>query len=418
MSSLLVQRPAPGGDQPVVLDAEVAGQLFALIGKSDLIAKGQVLLVSIAPIRRALAERWDQRKDQVWSLTDRHLQRRLTATDVCKRADEVHFLVAAPELTPVAVQAICYRALTDVVAHFLGEARAVDLEISQVCDLSADHVRLRPFSEAELLQADVAAPAGRSAAVQTTSLASLASWPLKAADGQDLRVSFALDPVLDLKAWAMAGHRIESRIVNQKTDVELTTLQRRSLLPRDFERIDLAALERGLSRVAGVESFDRPRLIIQLSFASLSNSRARAALLDCAREQQHVLHHAAICELVDVEPGIPTGRLTDVTSLIRGFFRSIWVQVEPGRATVEAALAAKASGLTVRAGDLGEDPEQIARGMRQFMTLVKQRNVLLTVTSLPTTDLMIDALMTGFTHATLRASRPPDRFAEEPPAGD
>ena len=233
---------------------------------------------------------------------------------------------------------------------------------------------------------------------------------LQAGDGQDLRVSFAVDPVMDLKAWAMAGHRIESRIVNLQTDVELTTAQRRSLLPRDFERIDLAALERGLSRVAGVESFDRPRLVIQLSFASLSNGRARAALLDRARELQHVLRHAAICELVDLEPGVPIGRLTEVTSLIRGFFRSLWVQVEPSRAAIEAAHAAQASGLTIRADALGQTPEQIAEGLRSFMSLQKRRNVILVVTSLPTTDLMIDAMVAGFTHATLRAKQAPDRF--------
>jgi hypothetical protein len=212
----------------------------------------------------------------------------------------------------------------------------------------------------------------------------------------------------------MAGHRIESRIVNLQTNIELTTAERRSLLPRDFESIDLAALERGLSRLAGVDSFERPRLIIQLSFASLSNGRARAALLDRARELQHVLRHAAICELVDVEPGIPVGRLTDVTSLIRGFFRSVWLQVEPSRATIEAALGAKASGLTVRATDFGEEPEQIAEGLRSFVGLLKRRRALLTVTSLPTTDLMIDAMMAGFTHSTLRAPRHADQTLAPP----
>jgi hypothetical protein len=152
-----------------------------------------------------------------------------------------------------------------------------------------------------------------------------------------------------------------------------------------------------------VESFERPRLIIQLSFASLSNSRARAALLNRAREWQHVLRHAAICELVDVEPGVPIGRLSDVTSLVRGFFRSVWVQVELNRISVDAAFAARASGLTIRAEDLGDNPDQIAIGTRRFIKMVKNRSMFLTVTSLPGTDLMIDAMMAGFTHATLRA---------------
>jgi hypothetical protein len=408
--------PAAGGP-PVVLEGASAGQLFELIGRSELIERGQAMLISIAPVKTAMGERWSQRREQTYSLTDRYLHKHLTPSDICERADETHFLIATPEMSPVAAQATCYRALTEVLTYFLGEAKPQHLKISQVSDLTADRAELRPFSVAELRRADAQSPppgapspALREAA---TSTSSLVSWPLKTADGQDLRISFAVDPVMDLKAWAMAGHRIESRIVSQQTDAELTTAQRRMLLPRDFERIDLAALERGLSRIEGVESFERPRLIIQLSFASLSSSRARAALLDRAREQQHVLRHAAICELVDVEPGVPVGRLTDVTSLIRGFFRSVWVQAQPSRVSVETACAAKVSGLTVRAEDFGEASPQIAQGMGAFAGLIRQRNLLLTVTSLPTTDLMIDATVAGFTHATLRAPRGPDGPTQE-----
>lgn len=413
MSQALAKTP-DHSQEPVVLDADSAGRLFELIGQSEMVREGKAMLVSIAPVKTALGERWQSRRDQIWGQTERYLLKHLTPTDICQRASEVHFLVAAPELTPLAAQAVCYRALMEVLTYFLGEVKPADLQVSQVFDLSSDNVQLRPFSAAELRKADAEAPARTAAPVQpkiSSPLSSLASWPLQAADGQDLRVSFAVDPVLDLKAWAQAGHRIESRIVNQQTEVELSALSRRSLLPRDFEQIDLAALERGMSRLKGVESFDRPKLIIQLSFASLSNNRARAALLDRARELQHVLRHAAICELVDVEPGIPVGRLTDVTSLIRNFFRSVWVQVEPSRVTIEAAVTAKASGLTIRADDLGHTAEEIAEGMRSFMVLVRKQHLLLTVTSLPTTDLMIDALMSGFTHATLRARRQPDRFA-------
>jgi hypothetical protein len=416
MQQALAETPVNVDEPAMVLDADSAGQLFELIGKSELIKRGQAMLVSIAPIKTALGQRWAGRREQVYGLTDRYLQKHLAPGDICQRTGEVHFLVAAPAMTPVAVRAVCYRGLMEVLTHFLGEVKTVDLEVCQVSELSADRVQLQTVSAADLRKADAEAPAASAGAVApaaATPLSSLASWPLKTADGKDLHVSFAVDPVLELKAWAMAGHRIESRIVNLQTEVELTTRERRNLMPHDFERIDLAALERGLSRLEGVESFDRPRLIIQLSFASLSNNRARAALLSRARELQHVMRHAAICELVDVEPGIPESRLTEVTSLIHGFFRSIWVQVEPSRATIVAAMGAKASGLTVRAGDLGESAEQIADGMRTFMSLVKTRNLLLTVTSLPTTDLMIDAMATGFTHATLRAKQPPSRF--DPP---
>jgi len=288
--------------------------------------------------------------------------------------------------------------------YFLGEVQPSYLQVGLVTELTADHVELRAYTVAELEKADAeATPIPAPSATKASPLASLSSWPLKTADGQDLRVSFAVDPVMDLKAWAMAGHRVESRIVNLQTLVELTPAQRRNLLPPDFEKVDLAALDRGISRLAGGPIPDKPKLIIQLSFASLSNGRARAALLNRARELQAVLRQAAICELVDIEAGIPVGRLTEIASLVRGFFRSVWVQIEPTRSMVDIAGAAKLSGLTLPASQLGDDPQSIAIGMRKFVPLVKRPNTLLIVTSLPTTDLMIDAMSAGFTHATLRA---------------
>ena len=386
------------------LAADSAEALFQAIGNSDLVLKGQALLVSLEPVKTALGDRWVQRRSQIYDLVERNFRKHLTPTDIWQRASETYFLVATPDKPTVLAQALCYRALKDVMTYFLGEVQPSYLQVGLVTELTADHVELRAYTVAELEKADAeATPIPAPSATKASPLASLSSWPLKTADGQDLRVSFAVDPVMDLKAWAMAGHRVESRIVNLQTLVELTPAQRRNLLPPDFEKVDLAALDRGISRLAGGPIPDKPKLIIQLSFASLSNGRARAALLNRARELQAVLRQAAICELVDIEAGIPVGRLTEIASLVRGFFRSVWVQIEPTRSMVDIAGAAKLSGLTLPASQLGDDPQSIAIGMRKFVPLVKRPNTLLIVTSLPTTDLMIDAMSAGFTHATLRA---------------
>ena len=395
--------PQPPDKSVVPGLAEVsADTLFDLIGHSDLIEKGQAFLVSLAPVKEALGARWEPRRNQIYELVERHARKHLSPSDIWEQASETQFLVATPDTPPVLAQALCYRTLRDVLTYFLGDVNRKDLHVSQVTELTATQVGVRPVSAVELERADAESIPRPTLPAVPSSLTELNAWPLKSADGQDLRVSFAVDPVMDLKSWAMAGHRIESRIMNLQTGVELTSLQRRSLLPRDFEKIDLAALERGMSRLSTAAIPDKPNMIIQLSFASLSNGRARAALLSRAREMQHVLRHAAICELVDVENGVPVGRLTEVTSLIRGFFRSVWVQVELERTLVDAAAGAKTSGVSVRAPDLGDDGEAIARGMKRFVAMVTRPNTLMTVTNLPSTDLMIDAHAVGFSHATLR----------------
>ena len=385
---------------PAVVSAET---LFDLIGHSDLIDQGQAFLVSLEPVRQALGQRWESRRAQIYDLVERHFRKHLSPTDIWEQAGAAQILVATPGKSTILAQALCYRALKDVLTYFMGEVNHKDLIVSCVTELTADRVTIQPVSVAELEKADLESIPRPVPQPPASSMANLAAWPLQTADGQNLRVSFAVEPVMDLRAWARAGHRIESRIMNQQTGVELTGVERRLLLPRDFQQIDLAALERGMSRLAEGPIPDKPNLIIQLSFASLSNGRARAALLGRAKELQHVMRQAAICELVDVESGVPVGRLAEVTSLIRGFFRSVWVQVQPQRTLMDAASGARASGMSVPAGELGYANQDIAKGMVKFANMAKRHNTLLTVTSLPATDLLIDALSAGFTHATLRA---------------
>ena len=394
-----------------------AAALFDLIGHSDLCEQGQALLVSLEPVKQALGPRWEARRGQVYDLVERHFRKHLSPSDIWEQAGETQILVATPGKTTVLAQAYCYRALKEVLTYFLGEVRPADLIVGRVLELSSDRVTVQPVSIADLEHADAVSIPRPTPAPPASSQANLASWPLQTADGQNLRVSFVAEPVMDLKAWAMAGHRIESRIMDLQTGVELSGAQRRLLLPRDFQQIDLAALERGMSRLADGGVPDKPNLIIQLSFASLSSGRARAALLDRAKEMQQLMRQAVICELVDVELGVPLGRLTEVMSLIRNFFRSAWVQVEMQRSLIDVAVAAKASGMSIRATGLGDDNQTIARNLGKFVAMVNRPSALLTVTSLPATDLMIDAQAAGFRHATLQAKSQPEP-AEPVPKGE
>ena len=402
--------PSPATASPSHLTASIhevsAASMLEAMGRSSLSDDGQALMVSVEAIKTALGPRWAPRRNQVYEVVQRHFRKYLSPTDVWQPASETYFLVVTPNTPPMVAQALCYRALKEVLTFFLGEVNPLHLEVSRVTGISNDRIEMQPCTVAQLEKADLDAVATQTSAAAPSSLSSLTSWPLTTADGQNLRVSFAVEPVLDLRAWLMAGHRIESRIMDLQTGFDLTGIERRLLLPRDFEKIDLAALERGMSRLRGAEMPENANLIIQLSFASLSNSRARSALLKQARDMQAALRQAAICELVDFEAGLPVGRLVEVASLVRGFFRGVFVQVEPKRIAVETALSANVFGLSVRAADLGRDSNSITAAANDFVKLLKGRRTFLTATSLPSPDLLVAVLAAGFTHATLRASPP------------
>lgn len=245
--------------------------------------------------------------------------------------------------------------------------------------------------------------AGPAVSVELTALNALKAAPLTTIEGQKLKVSFAVDPVISLHVGGLAGHRVEARMLDLELGRELNSQERLNLLPSDFATVDLAALERGMSRLSAADAVGPPRLIIQLSFASLSNSRSRSALIQKAASVQHLLRQAAICELVDVEAGVPAPRLIELAAMVRPYFRSLWLQVQPRRTLIESAKLARIPGLSIRADEFGREPEEIARGMRSFMNLVPDPAQVMIATNLPDRRLMTFALTSGFTHATLRA---------------
>ncbi len=405
MPNLAPVPPEPESLQP----SSYADDLLEILGRTDLVANGQALLISIAPVKTALGSRWGTRQTQIYDLVERYFRKYLQPDDLCQKVAETCFLIGTPGRSRLIAQAICYRALKDVLSFFLGDVYPKDLEINLIMALSPGRVDARQCSIAELDEAEEHArheDARRASKEEPASaLTNLTSWPLVTPDGLDLRVSFAVDPVLDLKAQAVAGHRIESRIINQRTGVELTTEQRRKLLPRDLERIDLAALERAISRLSAHSGGSRPTLIVQLSFASLSNSRSRRILVDRAHELGDRLKRGAICELVDLETGLPGGRLAEVASLVRPMFRGVWAQVRPNRWLVDAAREAGVSGMTARADEMGQDNAAIMSGMSRFMTLAGPTPPCCVVTGLPANELIIAAGEIGVSHATVRAPR-------------
>ncbi|HTK35328.1 MAG TPA: hypothetical protein VL358_08605 [Caulobacteraceae bacterium] len=405
-------------DEPHPLDLG-ASALFELIGNSPLVAEGKALLVSIDPIKTALGIRWDARREHIHEVVERHFRKHLSDSDILLQASETHILVGTPEKSAMVAQAVCYRALKEVLTHFLGAVDPANLRVNLVTELTGDHIAVRPVSAAELEKADAEAvfapppvPGGNG---EASALNSLKAWPLKSADGRQLRVSFAVDPVIDLRSGNVAGHRVESRILDLERGSELGPAERRALLPPDFARIDLAALARGMSQLTERDA-GRPSLVMQLSFVGLSNRRASTAIFEHARAVEHVLKRAVVCELVDIEEGIPAGRLAEMTALVRPFFRAVWVQVEPNRALIGACKEARATGLTVRAGAFGEDNRSIALGLRRFMKMAEGAAPALTVTSLPARELLMEAMAMGFSHATLRVPNP--SAAESPTVGD
>src|SRR5471032_3278307 len=104
-----------------------AAAMLEAIGHSTHVEDGQALIASIEAIKTALGPRWIPRRNQIHEVVERHFRKYLSPTDIWQPVSETYFLVVTPDSTPVVAQAVCYRALKEVLAYFLGEVNPLHL---------------------------------------------------------------------------------------------------------------------------------------------------------------------------------------------------------------------------------------------------------------------------------------------------
>jgi hypothetical protein len=320
--------PTPGEDSPsnsiTRLASADAQQALVRIQASSLLSEGKVCLMSLDAIRDRLGLRWAACRDRVYDHAQQSMRKALGPHSFFLRVSETDFLVAQPSVGRIAGQAACLNCLRDVLTYFLGEALLADIVVHEVTSLAEGRIGAQTLdptavdAEAEALP-EAMEPAIRPAA-PAAGVMSLDRWtPFVAHDGQRLRASCQLEPVIQLKTYARIGYRLKRRILTLPAETPLTRADQQKLTSADLERIDFATLARGLNRLEQEAGGDRqPSLILPVSFATLSSKRGRATLAEFFRAAQENVQRGLICEVCDIE-GVPPSTLLAVTSLMRPF---------------------------------------------------------------------------------------------------
>jgi hypothetical protein len=241
------------------------------------------------------------------------------------RVSETDFLICQPELGRFSAQAACLRYLREILNYFLGDARAADHGVHQVTKITGDSIVAEKIDarhaerEGEVEEAE-RRKATAEAAAQTARVRTMDQWsPFVASDGRELRVSCQLEPVFELKSFGRIGFRMARRVLVVGTEEALSPAQVANLSRADLLRIDLATIARGLDRLKSGENAARePSLIIPVSFATLSNQRARTQIAVALKTAGELVQRGIISDICDIE-GVPQGALLSAASMIRPF---------------------------------------------------------------------------------------------------
>lgn len=398
--------PPQGG--PIRTHQRNPADLLAVLDQEGRLAGGQAHILGLEAVQEAFGRRWAERSGGVFEMARSHAERLFEPGDVIERVGEVELLIVSPSHDPMVARGLAARLISEILTHFLGEARPTALTLKTVTAYSDGELTCRAIDGDELASARLAADAAERARGLRVEpdpgdgAGGFLGEPITTFDGRRLCIDFVIHPVTDLSHQRLAGHCLTRRLTSVQTGKVLEAEERMALLAADMERVDLATLNRGLALLQSRRALgETPSLILAVSFLTASNQRARTKLLLRAATLKEAVRASVIWLLTDVPDGAPESRLIEVTSLLRPFGRAVFAETAVTGAAVKSARVAGIAGLMLepRRTDMGETDWSL--WLLQAGKLAHRSAPTLIAANMASPNLLAMAGAAGFTHATI-----------------
>lgn len=396
--------PGPDARPPVErFSSEDLGSLLERFQASGMLEEGRINLIGLDAIAERLGDRWEGRREQVYQHVERTLGKHLENGGFFQRVSPTDYLVVQPELGKFGGQASCMIYLRDLLAHFLGGDLPEALDVLEVTSLSGGRIFAAEIDGAYALDAARTEP--RVAPFEVGPLPD--AWnPFVAADGRTLRVSCTLEPVFELKTFAQIGFRIARRVLSMPGEIELNAQDLRNLTTADVERVDLATIARGVSRLRSEKgNAKQPTLFLPVSYTTLASQRGRGPLIARFKEATAGVEKGVVCEICDIE-GVPGSALAAVAVLIKPFCLIVVGKLReaPGR-TPEDLRGVRLQGVAFESAPHPLNHQEFMTWAERAVANAKRVTRSVIIHGLSAPEYLALAGLAGASHASLGARR-------------
>ena len=402
-STLVTERLEP---RPVVerFSTHELGPTLERFQSSGMLEEGRINLIGLDAIAERLGDKWEGRQEQVHHHVERTLTRHLEGGGFFQRVSPTDYLVVQPALGKFSAQVSCLLYLRELLTHFLGGAAPEAADVLEVTSLSGGRIFA---AEIDRAYATTAARTEPPPVLPDADDTLPTPWnPFTAADGRCLKVSCRLEPVYELKTFAQIGYRIARRVLRMPEGVELTAQELRNLTTADIEKVDLATIARGVSRLKSEQgNAKQPTLFLPVSYTTLASQRGRGPLIARFKEATQGVEKGLVCEITDIE-GVPGSALAAVTVMIKPFCLIVVGKLrDPPRRAAEDLRGVRLQGLDFESGLHPLERAEFTAWAEQAIAQARRvtRSVILHGLSGP--EYLGLAGLAGATHASLGGRR-------------
>ncbi len=380
------------------------GPVLERFRASGMLEEGRINLIGLDAIAERLGDKWEGRQEQIYHHVDRTLAQHLVGDGFFQRVSPTDYLVVQPALGKFSGQVSCLRYLRRLLTHFLGGAAPEAIDVLEVTSLSGGRIFA---SEIDRAHAFTAAKTEPPVIPPESEDALPTPWnPFIAADGRTLRVSCHLEPVFELKTFSQIGFRIVRRVLRMPGEIELNAQELRNLTTADIEKVDLATIARGVSRLGSEQGNARqPSLFLPVSYTTLASQRGRGPLIARFKAATQGVEKGLVCEISDIE-GVPGSALAAVAVLIKPFCLIVVGKLgEAPRGTPEDLRGVRLQGVAFESGPHPLDAAEFSAWAERTVANARRVTRSVIIHGLAGPEYLGLAGMAGASHASLGARR-------------
>ena len=325
--------------------ANATARVLRALAAAGPVADQNLNVVSIDDIRSSLGDRWPSKRDQVWRQVEHFLHRQFRPEDVVLRLDEASVLIVQPGRSRLTAETLAIRAASELTRYFLGDAPFADVLVHRVDGIQDDALRCSPVPRA-----------ARQAALMSGDRARWASGPVSRTPiltrlERELSIEVNLAPLLALQSPASApgrgslGHLARVAVRDAVSGGLLSPDERSTLQSSDLAHADLTAFRAAVTHRRALAEAPLP-LIVPISHHTLGHASLRYDLLQDLRGLSPGERSNLICEVMDLEAGVPESRIAEIAAIARPHCRGLICRME---LTLENAQKLKRVGATLSA---------------------------------------------------------------------
>lgn len=382
------------------------GPVLERFRASGMLEGGRINLIGLDAIAERLGDKWEGRQEQVYHHVERTLTRHLKDGGFFQRVSPTDYLVVQPGLGKFGGQVSCLRYLKSLLTHFLGGAAPEAIDVLEVTSLSGGRIFAAEIDPAHAFRAAKSEPPV--VAPDPADALPAPSNPFISGDGRSLKVSCHLEPVFELKTFTQIGFRIVRRVLRMPGEIALNAQELQNLTTADIEKIDLATIARGVSRLGAEQGNARqPSLFLPVSWSTLASPHGRGPLIARFKAATEGVDKGLVCEISDFE-GVPGSVLTAVTRLIKPFCLIVVGKLrEAPHRTPDDLCGVRLQGVAFEGGGHPLEPAEFSAWAEKTVANAKRVARCVIIHGLAGPEYLGLAGMAGASHASLGARRAP-----------